>query len=382
MEKPRQLPVTTTGTHIADVRKIAVLRANGIGDYIFALPALDALRHAYPEAEIVLLGRRWHAATLNGRPGPLDRVIAVPHSPGVNDEPARPGDEALDDFFARMHDEHFDLALQLHGGGRNSNPFLLRLGARVTAGMRTPDAPPLDRWVPYIYFQREVLRYLEVVSLVGAPVTDLEPHFAVTPADLAESLAILPDQQDRPGPSTRPLVILHPGAGDPERRWPPEKFATTGDALARAGAQVALIGTADEGALIAAVAQAMQEPAVNTSGQLSLGGLAGLLSRAAVVLSNDSGPLHLAAAVGAPTVGIYWGFNVVNAGPITTARSRPVIAWRVHCPVCGTDRSHSSCAHSPSFVADVAVDDVLAAALDLLALFPSPSHRSPAELVD
>lgn len=56
------------------VRKIAVLRANALGDYVFSLPALDALRAAYPQAEIVLLGQPWHARFLAGRPGPLDRT--------------------------------------------------------------------------------------------------------------------------------------------------------------------------------------------------------------------------------------------------------------------------------------------------------------------
>ncbi len=166
---------------------MAVLRANGIGDFILALPALEALRSAYPQAQVVLLGRRWHRDFLTGRPGPVDRVVVVPTCRGVTEEPGRREDpEELARFFEEMAQEGFDLALQLHGGGRYSNPLVHRLGARVTAGLRTPDAPPLDRWVPYVYFQHETLRYLEVASLVGAlapPV--LEPRLTVTQRDLA-----------------------------------------------------------------------------------------------------------------------------------------------------------------------------------------------------
>jgi ADP-heptose:LPS heptosyltransferase len=116
------------------VRKIAVLRANGIGDLVFALPALDALRAAYPSAEIVLLAADWHEGLLAGRPGPVDRVIPIPPSTGVRQEPGAVDDPAaLDRFFQRMNDESFDLALQLHGGGRYSNPFVRRLGARLAA---------------------------------------------------------------------------------------------------------------------------------------------------------------------------------------------------------------------------------------------------------
>src|SRR5581483_7143098 len=70
-----------------NIRKIAVLRANALGDLIFALPALDALRAAYPEADITWLGRDWHAEFFSGRPGPVGRVIVVPPCSGVRDEP-------------------------------------------------------------------------------------------------------------------------------------------------------------------------------------------------------------------------------------------------------------------------------------------------------
>lgn len=134
---------------VPGVDRIAVLRANGIGDFVFTLPALAALRRAYPAAEIVLLGQHWHRGFLTGRPGPWDRVVVVPGCRGVND--SVPDDPAgIETFFAGMRAERFDLAVQLHGGGRHSNPFVRRLGARVTAGLRTPDAEPLDRWRPYV----------------------------------------------------------------------------------------------------------------------------------------------------------------------------------------------------------------------------------------
>src|SRR2546430_14707651 len=75
---------------VPGVRRIAVLRANALGDFIFALPALEALRAAYPQAEIVLLAKKWHATFLQGRPGPVDRVIVVPPYPGVSEEPCTP----------------------------------------------------------------------------------------------------------------------------------------------------------------------------------------------------------------------------------------------------------------------------------------------------
>ena len=346
---------------VAEVRKIAALRANGIGDLIFVVPALVALRRAYPRAELVLLGQAWHARFFRGRPGPVDRVIVVPPSRGVNgSETADDDPAALDRFFAAMRAERFDLALQLHGGGRHSNPFVRRLGARVTAGLKSVDAEPLDRWVPYVYFQQECMRYLEVVALVGAPPVQLEPRLAVTAADRAEADGAVP-------PEARPLAVLHPGAGDPRRRWPAEHFAAVADALDAAGARVGVIGSGSERSIVDAILGSGRGAVIDLCDRLSLGGLAGLLQRARVVVSNDSGPLHLAAAVGARTVGVYWCFNVFTSSPLTRTRHRPFTSWQTHCPECGASCVTGRCAHAHSLVASVPVAAVREAALELLA---------------
>jgi ADP-heptose:LPS heptosyltransferase len=356
------MPTSSVQALIPGVKKIAVLRANGIGDFVCALPALDALRAAYPHAEIVVLGKRWHRAFLAGRPGPVDRALEVPFCSGVNEDSGAPhGAAVLDTFFESMRGERFDLALQLHGGGRNSNPFVLRLGARVTAGLRTPDAAVLDRWLPYIFFQSEVLRHLEVVSLVGAEPVTLTPHMRVTTADVEESLRVVPEDD-------KPLIALHPCATDVRRWWPAECFARIGDLLAAEGARVLVLGTATERQQVERVVTGMRSEAVNLCDRLSLGGLLGLLSRCRVVVSNDSGPSHLAEAVGTPTVAIYWCVNVVNWAPLTRATQRPLISWRRACPVCGRDAVVDPCQHTASLVEDVPVDDVWAAARDLYAI--------------
>lgn len=341
------------------VEKIAVLRANLLGDLIVSLPALDALRAAYPRAEIVLLARDWHRRLLEARPGPVDRVIVIPELPGLRED-ARPAAsrEEIDAFYAGMIHERFDLALQLHGGGRHSNQVVRRLGARLAAGLRTSDAPSLHRWIPYGRHQPEVLRYLEVVSLVGAPVTTLEPRLSVTVADLTDAERVVPDDG-------RPLVALHPGARHPERRWPAERFAAVGDALAAAGARVVVTGTEVEDGNIRRVLDGMTLPAENLCGRLSLGGLLGLYSRCAAVVSNDTGPLHLAAAAGAPTVGIYCAFNLVAYGPLSRTRHRIAVSWRDERRLCRPDCDDPYCERCEPFVADVPVDEVKVQALDL-----------------
>jgi ADP-heptose:LPS heptosyltransferase len=233
-----------SGKTLPNIHKIAVLRANALGDFLFTLPALEALRNAYPQAEIVLLAKEWHRAFLAKRPSPVDRVIVLPPYAGVSAEVGSEENELeLEQFFHQMEREHFDLAVQLQGGGGHSNPFVRKLHAKLAVGPKAPDAIALDRWVPYTYFQSEIMRYLEVVSLVGATPTTVEPRIVVTEEDSAEARRVVAED-------ARPLIVLHPGASDVRRRWSPRKFARLGDALGAQGARVVATGVKEEAATV------------------------------------------------------------------------------------------------------------------------------------
>jgi ADP-heptose:LPS heptosyltransferase len=351
-----------------EVRRIAVLRPNAVGDFVFALPALHALKHCYPEAEIVLLGKDWHAGFLRGRPGPVDRVAVLPPVPGVGAPVDAAGDErAIDRFIEAMRGERFDIALQMFGAGHYSNPFLLRLGARVSAGARADGAPMLDRWTPYCEPNNRRLALLEVAGLVGAWPGSLPlPELVVTDADRLEADCALAPMPPMQSIASKRLAVLQPGATDPRRCWPAQRFAALGDRLAQAGMRVAVNGSAAEAALVQAVAGSMRHPAIALAGTLSLGGLCGLLEHAALVVSNDTGPLHLALALGVPSVGIFWLTNLVEGMPLRQSGLRVALSLRTCCPVCGQDNIVTRCAHDESFVADVSLEQVEQLALSLL----------------
>jgi ADP-heptose:LPS heptosyltransferase len=358
--------VLPSGPLVEDVQRIAVLRGNALGDLVVALPALEALRAAYPAAEITLLGREHHAALLGGgRASPVDRVVALPDG-AIGDEAATAPGLDREALLQELAADAYDLAIQLHGGGRNSNRFILRLGARVTAGSRTPDAPDLDRWVPYEHYQWEVARYLEVVGLVGARPVEIEPRLTIEPVDLDAVAAALPQL------GTDAYVVLHPGATDPRRRWSVDRFAAVGRALRAGGRRLVITGTPAEAELTGALHDALgggAEDAAIVADRLSLPALLGLLAEAGVVVSNDTGPLHLAVAAGTSTVGIFWIGNLINAGPLTRRRHRPLPSWRTTCPVCGRDATRAErCEHDVSFVADVPASEAVAAVRDLLGL--------------
>ncbi|MDQ1122616.1 glycosyltransferase family 9 protein [Microbacterium trichothecenolyticum] len=353
-----------------DVLKIAVLRGGGLGDLLFALPAVEALSRTYPEAEIVLLGTPLAATLLGGRPGPVARVEALPRARGVHGPDDADDARGIGRFLQRMTAEHIDLACQMHGGGRYSNPFLLGLGARHTVGTRTPDAAPLERNLPYVYYQHETVRWREVAALAGAATAPEEPHLAVTPRERMRGFELIGER--RAG-----LAVVHPGATDPRRRWPADRFVEVAVRLAADGMRVVVVGDGGDAAIadgIAAEAGRRAGDAVfSLAGRLSLSELAGVLATADVFVGNDSGPRHLAHAVGAPTVGIYWAGNLINGGPPTRARHRVQLSWTTRCPVCDRDVTQvgwtaERCAHDDSFVTDVTVDAVYDDAVALAAV--------------
>ncbi|UUX97531.1 glycosyltransferase family 9 protein [Aquabacterium sp. J223] len=333
------------------VRRIAVLRAGAVGDVVVALPALQSLRDAYPDAHLLLLARPWAHDFLRGRPGPVDEVLVLPAVPGVTAAPDADGC-AADAVVAALQSRRLDLALQLHGGGRHSNPFVLRWGARHTVGLRSADAVPLERWLHHDDEPHpEALRLLECAALAGAPPAGLLPRLALRACDLDEATAVVP-------PDGRPLAVLNPGATDVRRRWPLAAFAEVGHALAARGLALAVNGGPDEAALTAQLTARLPAGTRDLAGRLSVGGLTALLARARLLLSNDTGPVHLAQAVGTPTVSVFWIGNLRSWGPTAVGRHRVAVSWRLHCPSCGLENVSQRCRHDDSFVADVTVDHV------------------------
>lgn len=346
------------------IRRVGVLRGGGLGDLVFAVPALRALAARFAGAELVLIGHAWQAGVVGTPRGPVDEVVDLP-DPVVAWLAGGPKPPELEWLVADL-EGRFDLLVQLHGGGARSNVLMRRLGAGRTIGLQAPGAPPLDATTPYRYWQSEVMRDLEVVGLAGAEPVEIEPRLTPTGADVVAGRRALDDHETHDGSAVaEPIVILAPGASDGRRRWPPERFGEVALALRGDGYRAVVVGTAPEAGLGAAIADVSPD-AVDLTGRLTLPELAGLLCDAALIVGNDSGPLHLAAAVGTPAVGLFWCGNLINAGRAFRARYHPLLSWRLECLVCGANTMTDRCGHDQTFVADIDVPTVIDAARGLL----------------
>ncbi|MCW3111207.1 MAG: glycosyltransferase family 9 protein, partial [Segetibacter sp.] len=281
---------------LKNIQKIAILRANALGDFIVTLPALNALRNAYPDAEIVLLAKSWHQHFLIKGRSPVDRVIVVPVKKGIRNENGQVENEnEVEIFIKQMQEERFDVVFNFQGNGISANPFIKRFGAKLTVGLTCEKAEKPDRSIDYYYYQSEVIRFLEVVKLIEATTSEIEPSLNVLAQDKEEVKGFMSILKNKP------YVVLHPVAMDTRRMWPLENYARLADELKQRHFEIVFTGATEDKQVIDDIIYNMNYTAINACGNFSLGGLAAVLSEASVMISADTGPLHLARAVNTPT---------------------------------------------------------------------------------
>ncbi len=303
--------------------RIGVVRAlHGLGDMLCAVPALRALRSAYGRAEITLIGLPAVAWLVDRYPDYVDTLLPFPGFPGIPEKPYSPA--ALADFLCELQASPFDVAIQLHGCGTVSNAFTALLGARCTAGLYCPGqfCPAPETFFRYPERGPEVRRWLYLTEQLDCPERDETLYFPIRPAD-REALAAHPGLA---GLEPGHYVVVHPGARDSLRRWPAACFAAVADGLAERGYRIVLTGSAQERRTAATVAELMTHEACNVAGETELGAAAALLDEAALLVTNDTGISHLAAALATRSVVVFLASDPDRWAPIDRRRHRPVLA--------------------------------------------------------
>ena len=278
--------------------RILVVRTDRIGDVLLSTPVLSVLREQDPDCHIAMLVSHYAAGAIDGHPA-LDEIV-------IDEQSGR--HRGLRGFFRLVGDlrvRRFDAVLVLHPTAR------LALACRL-AGIRERIGTGYRLYGPLfnrrVYDHRKDARRHEVEYNLGMVWALFD-----TAGTAAPEMQI-PDEARRAVENRMrlwraqpedPLVLLHPGSGGSARNWPAGSFAALADRLSENGVRVVVTGSAEERTLVDHVARSRSESVVQVAGELDIKELAALLEASTVCVTNSTGPLHIAAAVGTPTVALF-----------------------------------------------------------------------------
>jgi lipopolysaccharide heptosyltransferase II len=346
-----------------EAARVLAVRLDALGDVVMTGPALRALKAARRRRRLTLLTSPAGAAAGRLLPG-VDEVI-VYDAPWMKATLARGGPGPDLGMIAWLAGQRFDAAAIFTVYSQSPLPaallcFLAGIPRRLAHCHENPYQLLTD-WIadpePGGRIRHEVRRQLDLVGAIGCAVTDERLALDV-PSSAEQRVAALCDDLGLNGAG--PWIALHPGGSAPSRRYSPEQFGEVVRVLMAAGVDVVFTGTADERPLVTAVQRASGVPARSLVGQLGVAELAAFLARASVLVSNNTGPVHLAAAVGTPVVDLYAQTNPQHT-PWSVAHR--VLFHDVPCKYCYKSvcpEGHHDCLRR------VPPESVVAATLELL----------------
>ena len=287
-------------------QRILILNVAGLGDFVMGTPALRAIRERYPRACIWMLTIP-EVSPLAARCPYADevRTLDLRRSRSAVAWALGPGRREIRQLIRELRAMRFDIAVNLYevatrAGGLRMAAFLRAIAPGFTVG-RSSGGRGIGFDLASDEEGHEVGAQLSVVRLLGATPADDQPEVWVTAEDRAACASLLKTHGISAGVR---LVCLHVGSAQPEKRWPVDRFAAVGRRLSEAGARVVVIGASDDRDQCTALCGAIPG-AVSLAGETPLPVLAALLQRAALLVTNDSGPMHMAAALGVPLVATF-----------------------------------------------------------------------------
>jgi lipopolysaccharide heptosyltransferase I len=298
----------TPPLHDYPARCIALIKPSALGDIVHSLPVLAALRRRYPEAHLAWVVNRAYEPLLAGHPD-LDATVAFDRNA------LRRGlvDSVLSGlrFLSRLRRERFDLVIDLQGLLRTA-VMALASGAARRVGLASAREGAVWAYTDVVSdagAAHAVDRYWAVAEALGVTAKDIRFHLAVRPEATQWALAQLAG-------APRPWLTVGVGARWATKRWPTEHFAALVQlAQWHYGGTAVFVGGPDEAALAHDTARQLRDPVRNLVGRTSLPQLAAVLQLADLMIANDTGPLHLAVALGRPVVAPFTCTQARLTGP-------------------------------------------------------------------
>lgn len=314
---------------VQNYKKILIVRLDRIGDVVLSTPVLAAVRQAYPDSHITFMIAPHAKDVADGNPY-IDEVIVY--------DKARAHKGMLEGakFAYGLALKRFDIAIMLHPTRRTHLLAFLsgipkRLGYERKMAMLLTDRIPDKK---HLGLKHEIDYTLGLLRYIGIEPTSRKLHVAVDKDSENRVRSILTDGGIKEGDR---IVAINPGASCRSKRWPAGRFAEAADALVRElSVKIVIVSGPQDKCFADQAASAMKTKALNLSGKTTIRELTCLLKRSSLFISNDSGPVHIACAVGTPVISIFGrndrGLSPRRWGP--TNKSDRVIHKYVGCDLC------------------------------------------------
>ncbi len=322
-------PYTSANSGRDKFRRILIVRTDRIGDVLLSTPVIKALRYNYPDAYIAMMVSPYAKDIVEGNPY-LDKVI-------IYDKDGKHKSWQRSVKFARnLKKKKFDLAIVLHPTNRvHLVTFFAgiprRIGYNLKLGFLLTDRIKHAKQLG----QKHELEYnLDLVRHLGIPAEDKTLFMPLKLESEKWAKELFKEEGLK---ETDKLLAIHPGASCPSKVWPNERFAQVADRLAeKYGFKILVVSGPKDIALAQNVLGHLRYPAVNLAGKTSVSQLASILKRCSLFISNDSGPVHVASAVGTPVISIFGrnqpGLSPRRWGP--TGKNDRVLHQEVGCIEC------------------------------------------------
>lgn len=338
--------------------RILLIKLSALGDVIQTLPTLEAIRAAYPRAEITWLVEEAAAPILADHPA-LDTLVVSRRRSWLSAWRRGSRSTAWHEFrevLQTIRQRPYDLVIDLQGLLKSAFwAFLARSSRKIGfAGTREYSYLALsERLPPYDPDEHAVRRYLRVARYLSASGEPVRFRMAL-PAGTGQNLHSLWSEK------TGPLIVIHPGTRWPSKHWQPESFAALADALIHERqARVVFTGSPADRPLIAGIRSGMSASAGDLSGRTDLKALARLFYEADAAVTTDTGPMHLAAAVGTPVAAVFGPTAPWRTGPF--GPQHRVVRTNFSCSPCFQRRCPT-----PECLTGLGVAEVLAAVREIL----------------
>lgn len=307
-------------------KNIIVRMPNWIGDLVMATPVLADLKRAFPNARLTAMCRYPICDLLKEDPA-IDEIFCFSKSSGFSRRVERR------DIIEKLRKGNYDLGILLTHSFSSAWWFWLgRVGYRLGYECNGRKLL-LNKSLPFpenIQNQHLVITYKTLLQPLGVPISDTAPHLYLNQKELADARALL---RQRGIPDKALVVGVNPGATYGSAKcWLPERFKEVTEKLLRdPDIYIVYFGDQATSSLVKEICKGLSSRVINLAGSTSLRELASIIGSCDVILTNDSGPMHVADAIGVPMVALFGSTSEVVTGPY---RGGSVIHKHVECSPC------------------------------------------------